>query len=224
MNPFSVLRAVVAEVYNVEQFALLGNDVTQRVAVPRQALCFAGKTLIGLSWSDMGRYLGRDHTTVSYAHEKHARRLEAVAAERTRMGNITREFCKRMVEIQANTAREHKPIRWTEERIAHLADLRRKGTSLKQCAEILGLDERQIKGAINRFGLGSRRHVEAAKKSSVTRARKQPRRSDYGFNPAQAQQVDALFGGRSFADANVPAEPALDISPPPTLAATQASS
>lgn len=61
--------SLVAKHYNVRNAELQGKKRTRSVAHPRQVCMYLARELSGLSFEEIGRYLGgRDHSTVLHAH------------------------------------------------------------------------------------------------------------------------------------------------------------
>jgi chromosomal replication initiator protein len=70
--------AAVGEKFGVKGEALVGKRRTQVIALPRQVAMYLMRQLTDLSLAEIGRaFGGRDHTTVIYACEKIARRINA---------------------------------------------------------------------------------------------------------------------------------------------------
>jgi len=65
-----------AGAYGVTARRLLDRDRTADVAVARLAAMYLARELTGASWPALGRYFGREHTTVYGAHERTARAVE----------------------------------------------------------------------------------------------------------------------------------------------------
>lgn len=70
--------AAVGEKFGIKGEALVGKRRTQVVALPRQVAMYLMRQLTDLSLAEIGRaFGGRDHTTVMYACDKIARRINA---------------------------------------------------------------------------------------------------------------------------------------------------
>jgi chromosomal replication initiator protein len=77
LTPERILSAV-GEKFGVKGEALVGKRRTQVVALPRQVAMYLMRQLTDLSLAEIGRaFGGRDHTTVIYACDKIARRINA---------------------------------------------------------------------------------------------------------------------------------------------------
>ena len=71
MVPESVIAAVQAELGVTREQLLLPTRSSQRVAWARQIAMHLCRSLHpGASWSEIGRWFGRDRTTVRAAHKK----------------------------------------------------------------------------------------------------------------------------------------------------------
>ncbi len=80
LTPERILTAV-SERFGVKTEAMLGQRRTQVVALPRQVAMYLLRQLTDLSLVEIGRVFGgRDHTTVLYACEKIARRINTEEA------------------------------------------------------------------------------------------------------------------------------------------------
>ncbi len=88
LTPERILTAV-SERFGVKTEALLGQRRTQVVALPRQVAMYLLRQLTDLSLVEIGRVFGgRDHTTVLYACEKIARRINAEDAFREKVNSL----------------------------------------------------------------------------------------------------------------------------------------
>lgn len=77
------VMATVADYYHVTIDALLSNSRSRTVSFPRQMAMYLARTETGLSYPQIGEYIGnRDHTTILYGYEKISELLETDAAIR----------------------------------------------------------------------------------------------------------------------------------------------
>jgi chromosomal replication initiator protein len=88
LTPERILAAV-AEKFSVKPEMLVGQRRTQAIALPRQVAMYLVRQLTDLSLAEIGRVFGgRDHTTVLYACEKIARRINTEEAFRERINGL----------------------------------------------------------------------------------------------------------------------------------------
>lgn len=64
------LLPVVAEHYNVPPQEIMGVSRRARYAKPRQIFCWLCRVKLGKTFPEIGRFLGRDHTTIIHAAQK----------------------------------------------------------------------------------------------------------------------------------------------------------
>lgn len=64
------LLAIICKYFNISTTEVLGKKKDKAICKPRQALMFYLKNLLKLQWSEIGRYLGRDHSTVIHGHKQ----------------------------------------------------------------------------------------------------------------------------------------------------------
>lgn len=144
---FELLLAVVSDVYEVPAGRIMGRSRLQVNVTPRQALAYAGKELINLAFAEMGRKMGRDHSTIIKAHESYGLWLQESELDRTRMAQIVKEFGKRVMETGI-----HK-LDTREKVVDRLRDLRRANTSYERCAEQLDLPVNEVKRLCAKYAL-----------------------------------------------------------------------
>lgn len=88
LQPERILTAV-GEKFGVKGEALVGKRRTQAVALPRQVAMYLMRQLTDLSLAEIGRaFGGRDHTTVIYACEKIADRINTEDAFREKVNGL----------------------------------------------------------------------------------------------------------------------------------------
>lgn len=88
LSPERILTAV-GEKFGIKIEALVGKRRTQVVALPRQVAMYLMRQLTDLSLAEIGRaFGGRDHTTVLYACEKIASRVNAEDAFREKVNGL----------------------------------------------------------------------------------------------------------------------------------------
>src|SRR5512143_179991 len=84
---------LVAQEWKTSVEALLGRDRSQKIAQPRQVAMYLMRKETDASLPQIGEVLGgRDHTTVMYAIEKIANKIETTADLRKRMVNIKQQL------------------------------------------------------------------------------------------------------------------------------------
>ena len=59
-----------ANFYNITSERILGNAKTKDVVVPRQVAMYLIREMTDMSFPEIGRFMGRDHTTVLHAINK----------------------------------------------------------------------------------------------------------------------------------------------------------
>lgn len=70
LEHIEVLKTIISDVFAIEMSELLSKKRNRPIARARQALMFLMRTELRLSFSEIGRKLSRDHTTVLTAcHE-----------------------------------------------------------------------------------------------------------------------------------------------------------
>jgi chromosomal replication initiator protein len=72
----AIVFACVAQAYGVTVTALLRRDRHRQIAEARGVACWLLRTVGGLSYPEIGRAIGRDHTTAMSAIRKALRRRE----------------------------------------------------------------------------------------------------------------------------------------------------
>ena len=88
LTPERIL-ATAAEKFGARVEMLIGQRRTQAVALPRQVAMYLMRQLTDLSLAEIGRaFGGRDHTTVIYACEKIARRINTDDAFRDKINGL----------------------------------------------------------------------------------------------------------------------------------------
>ena len=75
-TPELILQEVAA-FYSVPAERIRGNAKTRDVVAPRQAAIYLIRELTGMSLPEIGRFMGRDHTTALYAINKVEERLQS---------------------------------------------------------------------------------------------------------------------------------------------------
>lgn len=96
-RPFATLRAVVAEVYGVPTMRLVGRHVSRKYAGPRHVLACLSRELFGMSYTQIGALMERDHTTIMYARRSVMKRMDSDDMTRFRVKRITQEYTRRMI-------------------------------------------------------------------------------------------------------------------------------
>lgn len=61
---------IICEYFNVPTAEILGKKKNKASCKPRHAVMFYFKNLLKMQWSEIGRYLGKNHSTVMHGHEQ----------------------------------------------------------------------------------------------------------------------------------------------------------
>jgi chromosomal replication initiator protein len=87
---------VVADAYCVTVEALLRPDRSQAAVLPRWMAMYLARTTLGLSLPQIGRQMGRDHSTVLHG----VRRIEAMAKHDRDFAEALRALSATVIETQ----------------------------------------------------------------------------------------------------------------------------
>lgn len=79
-----------ASFYNIEADKILGNTKTKDIILPRQIAMYLIRDLTELSFPEIGRFMGRDHTTVMHSIKK----IEKTCTENTNFKNAIEDLIK----------------------------------------------------------------------------------------------------------------------------------
>ena len=96
-RPFATLRAVVAEVHGITSDQLVGQRQGLKYSHPRQMLACLARELFGMSFVQIGKLMGRDHTTISHAQRAVRKRMAVDEMTRHRVRRVLAEYTHRMV-------------------------------------------------------------------------------------------------------------------------------
>jgi hypothetical protein len=127
MSALDFLVANAAEIWSAPVVAIKGERRTRRIVEARHAVMYIAVHQLGMDYSRVGRYLGRDHTTVMSAVRKFPRwiaddadclaRVERLSAAALNVPMDIKTACDMLVDRMARGLRNiatHDPVRFRE--------------------------------------------------------------------------------------------------------------
>lgn len=117
LPPWKAILLEVAGSHGLAAEQIISAIRTNRVVLARQEYCYRLREELCLTWKQIGRRIGRDHTSVMHAWRRHAQFLKTGTH---------------------NTAQQGFQLFWTPEKIDAAMDLHSRGFTYEQVAEKVG--------------------------------------------------------------------------------------